>query len=110
MSLSPADLPLQLSPVSAGAQQVRSARGQVLGQIKWIDGRWKFKALWLDEEGDWVPGGGPLTAHHNKTLDSDCLKQWQRVLTGGCGSDEPSDVPIARQSDGQSDGNPSTRG
>jgi len=78
-----ADLPLQLNPVSAGAQQVRSAQGEVLGQIKWISGCWKFKALWRDEEGDWVPGGGPLTSQHNKTLDSDDLGQWQHALTGG---------------------------
>ena len=83
MSVSRADLPLQLHPVSAGVQQVRSVHGEVFGQIKWIDGRWKFKALWRDAEGDWVPGGGPLTTCHNTTLDSACLAQWQLVLTKG---------------------------
>lgn len=75
------DLPLELRPNNALAQWVLSAKGEVFGQIKWIAGRWKFKALWFDEEGDWVPGGGPLTEHHNKTLASDDLGPWQQLLT-----------------------------
>lgn len=81
MGLRAADLPLQLKPNNVGAQWVLSAKGEVLGQIKWIAGQWKFKALWLDEEGDWVPGGGPLTEHHNKTLLTDDLAQWQQLLS-----------------------------
>ena len=76
------DLPLQLRPVNEGAQQVLTAKNEVVGQIKRIGGTWKFKALWLDEEGDWVPGGGPLTHRHNAVLDSIDAEHWQRLLLG----------------------------
>ena len=51
-----------------------------MGQIKRINGTWKFKALWRDEVGDWVPGGGPLTDRHNATLDSTDAQGWQARL------------------------------
>lgn len=80
MAVSDCDLPLQLRPINDGAQFVTSVNGVILGQIKRINGTWKFKALWLDEEGDWVPGGGPLTDRHNVTLDSTVAQDWQALL------------------------------
>jgi len=80
MAVSDRDLPLQLRPINDGAQFVTSCHGVVLGQIKRINSTWKFKALWLDEEGDWVPGGGPLTDRHNVTLDSIEAQDWQALL------------------------------
>lgn len=80
MAVSERDLPLQLRPINDGAQFVTSVNGVILGQIKRINGTWKFKALWLDEEGDWVPGGGPLTDRHNVTLDSTVAQDWQALL------------------------------
>ncbi len=80
MALGDRDLPLQLRPINDGAQFVTSAQGVVIGQIKRINGTWKFKALWLDEVGDWVPGGGPLTDRHNVTLDSTNAQHWESVL------------------------------
>lgn len=56
---------LALQPLGAGVVGVylRSS-GAHVGHLKWIGGRWKFKALgW--ESGALVPGGGPLTARHN---------------------------------------------
>jgi hypothetical protein len=80
MALGVSDLPLQLRPISDGAQFVITAQGVVMGQIKRINSTWKFKALWLDEVGDWVPGGGPLTDRHNATLDSTNAQHWQALL------------------------------
>jgi hypothetical protein len=80
MVLDDRDLPLKLRPISDGAQFVITAQGVVMGQIKRINGTWKFKALWLDEDGDWVPGGGPLTDRHNATLDSTKAQDWQARL------------------------------
>lgn len=80
MVLDDRDLPLKLRPINDGAQFVITAQGVVIGQIKRINGTWKFKALWLDEDGDWVPGGGPLTDRHNATLDSTKAQDWQARL------------------------------
>jgi hypothetical protein len=80
MVLDDRDLPLKLCPINDGAQFVITAQGVVMGQIKRINGTWKFKALWLDEDGDWVPGGGPLTDRHNATLDSTKAQDWQARL------------------------------
>lgn len=80
MAFEPTELPLQLRLVNDGAQGVFTAQGVLVGQIKRIGGTWKFKALWLDEEGDWVPGGGPLTGRHNTVLDSTEATRWQQVL------------------------------
>jgi len=82
MALDVSDLPLKLRPINDGAQYITTANGVVMGQIKRINGTWKFKALWRDEVGDWVPGGGPLTDRHNTTLDSTKAQYWQaRLLT-----------------------------
>ncbi len=80
MALFASDLPLQLRPINSGVQLVANAQGVVMGQIKRINGTWKFKALWRDEVGDWVPGGGPLTDRHNATLDSTDAQGWQARL------------------------------
>lgn len=73
-------LPLRLVLVNDGAYRLESATGVVVGQIKRIGGTWKFKALWLDEVGDWVPGGGPLTDRHNTVLNNTDVQRWQSVL------------------------------
>ncbi len=31
--------------------------------------RWKFKAIGFDEQGQVIPGGGPLTDRHNLSFD-----------------------------------------
>lgn len=80
MALDASDLPLILRPINDGAQFITTAEGVVMGQIKRINGTWKFKALWRDEVGDWVPGGGPLTDRHNATLDNTNARDWQALL------------------------------
>ena len=42
--------------------------GAHVGNLKWIAGAWKFKAIGYDSAGAVLPGGGPLTDHHNTVL------------------------------------------
>ena len=44
-----------------------SPSGEPVGQLKWIGGVWKFKAMGY-EGADLVPSGGALTAQHNRTF------------------------------------------
>ena len=44
-------------------------QGRQVGNLKLIGGRWKFKAIGHDAQGQLVPGGGPLTGRHNTTFD-----------------------------------------
>jgi len=39
-----------------------------VGNLKLINGLWKFKAIGYDPQGDVIPGGGPLTDRHNTTF------------------------------------------
>ena len=39
-----------------------------MGNLKLINGVWKFKAIGYDPNGDVIPGGGPLTDRHNATF------------------------------------------
>ena len=57
-------------PVNASACRVLNATGEHVGNLKLIDGRWKFKAIGYDERGAVVPGGGPLTDCHNTQFDA----------------------------------------
>ena len=43
--------------------------GLHVGNLKWIQGQWKFKALGYGPSGQVIPGGGPLTDRHNATFD-----------------------------------------
>ena len=52
--------------------RVETDQGEHVGNLKLINAVWKFKAIGYDQQGDVVPGGGPLTHHHNMiflTLD-----------------------------------------
>jgi len=59
---------LVLRPVSEQVCGVLGANGELLGNLKRINGVWKFKALGWDAQGDVIPGGGPLTERHNSTF------------------------------------------
>ena len=72
---------LSLHPLNEGAVAVRLASGEPVGQFKWIGGCWKFKAMGY-EGADLVPGGGPLTARHNCTLQVLDTAQASAVLLG----------------------------
>ncbi len=67
---------LVLHPLNAGMHHVMAPNGEHVGNLKWIGGVWKFKAIGYDSNGDVVPGGGPLTDSHNvtfATLDLDLI-------------------------------------
>ncbi len=59
---------LTLNPLNDSVCQVLDANGQHVGNLKYISGLWKFKAIGYDPQGDVVPGGGPLTERHNTTF------------------------------------------
>jgi hypothetical protein len=61
---------LKVIPVNASACSVFDARGQHVGNLKLIGGRWKFKAIGYDPTGGVIPGGGPLTDRHNAQFDT----------------------------------------
>jgi hypothetical protein len=56
---------LSVTKINDSAYRVRDARGLHVGNLKLIDGRWKFKAIGYDPVGAVIPGGGPLTDRHN---------------------------------------------
>jgi hypothetical protein len=60
---------LTLSKFNDGVHRVVTDQGEHVGYLKLINGVWKFKAIGYDEHGDAIPGGGPLTDHHNTTFD-----------------------------------------
>jgi hypothetical protein len=61
--------PWCLVPVNAHVVQLQDARGLHLGNLKLINGQWKFKAIGFDADGQVIPGGGPLTHRHNTVLE-----------------------------------------
>jgi hypothetical protein len=61
---------LHLRPVNAQVCSVHTASGAHVGNLKWIGGVWKFKAIGYDTDGRVIPGGGPLTDQHNTAFDT----------------------------------------
>jgi hypothetical protein len=61
--------PLRLHPLHSGFCQVLDLEGQVVGNLRLVHMRWKFKAIGFDEQGQVIPGGGPLTDRHNLSFD-----------------------------------------
>ena len=48
--------------------QVLTDQGEHVGNLKLINGVWKFKAIGYAQHGEVIPGGGPLTHRHNMTF------------------------------------------
>ena len=70
---------LTLSRLNDLVYRVLTPSGDHVGNLKLIAGSWKFKAIGYDANGDVVPGGGPLTDHHNRvfvTLDEAAGSEW----------------------------------
>ena len=59
---------LTLSRINDRVHRVLVDQGEHVGNLKFINGVWKFKAIGYDKNGDVIPGGGPLTDRHNTTF------------------------------------------
>ena len=57
-----------LGIVGQGITALHNPAGLHVGNFKWIQGQWKFKAVGYEPSGQVVPGGGPLTDRHNTTF------------------------------------------
>jgi hypothetical protein len=57
-----------LTSVNHDITALHNPFGLHVGNFKWIQGQWKFKAVGYGPSGQVIPGGGPLTARHNTTL------------------------------------------
>jgi hypothetical protein len=63
---------LTLSRINGHVYQVLADQDEHVGNLKFINGIWKFKAIGYNKNGDIMPGWGPLTERHNTifgTLD-----------------------------------------
>ena len=63
-----------------GVCRVLDAMGRHVGNLKWIRGVWKLKAIGYDASGAVIPGGGPLTDQHNTVFTSIDAGQIDRAL------------------------------
>ena len=59
---------LTLNRLNNHVYLVLSDQGEHVGNLKLINGVWKFKAIGYDQNGEVIPGGGPLTELHNTTF------------------------------------------
>lgn len=59
---------LTLSQVNEGVYRVLDMQGCHVGNLKLINGLWKFKAIGYGPNGELIPGGGPLTERHNTSF------------------------------------------
>jgi hypothetical protein len=57
-----------IEKVNEGVYALHDPAGQHVGNFKWIQGQWKFKAVGYGPSGQLIPGGGPLTDRHNTVL------------------------------------------
>lgn len=57
-----------ITPVSDRVCRLIDGQGLHVGNLKLIDGTWKFKAVGYEADGGVVPGGGPLTGRHDTLL------------------------------------------
>ena len=74
---------LTIGPDRGGVCAVLDTQGLQVGNLKLIGGRWKFKAMGHDDQGQVIPGGGPLTERHNMSFDRlDCAEITNRLLGG----------------------------
>ena len=58
-----------LKPLNEGVCALHDPSGLHVGNFKWVNGQWKFKAVGYDPAGQVMPCHGPLTDRHNVRLD-----------------------------------------
>lgn len=56
---------IALIKINDGIYELHDPAGLHVGNFKWINGQWKFKAIGYGPSGELLPGGGPLTDRHN---------------------------------------------
>ncbi|MEI8171463.1 MAG: hypothetical protein WCG50_17460 [Rhodoferax sp.] len=61
---------LHLNSYNETIYRVLTESDEHVGNLKLINGLWKFKAIGYDAHGDVLPGGGPLTDRHNLSFDA----------------------------------------
>ena len=61
--------PSLLTPQTEGVCALNDPSGLHVGNFKWVNGQWKFKALGYGPAGQVMPGHGPLTDRHNTRFD-----------------------------------------
>ncbi len=62
--------PLTLAPLNANVYTVHTPSGEHVGNLKRVGAIWKLKAIGYEAGGGVLPGGGPLTDHHNTVLQT----------------------------------------
>lgn len=58
-----------LKPLSEGVCALHDPSGLHVGNFKWVNGQWKFKAVGYGPAGQVMPGHGSLTDRHNACFD-----------------------------------------
>jgi hypothetical protein len=61
--------PSLLTPQTEGVCALHDPSGLHVGNFKWVNGQWKFKAVGYGPAGQVLPGHGPLTDRHNTRFD-----------------------------------------
>ena len=59
---------LTLSKINDRVYRILADQAEHVGNLKFINGMWKFKAIGYDKDRNVIPGGGPLTDRHNTTI------------------------------------------
>ena len=59
---------LTLRRLNDSVYRVLVDKDEHVGNLKFINGIWKFKAIGYEPNGEVIPGGGPLTDRHNATF------------------------------------------
>jgi len=78
--------PLSLERVNDGVYRVLDAQAGHVGNLKHVGGQWKFKAVGYTEHGALIPGGGPLTARHNRVFEEPDEQAVSAALTSASGA------------------------
>ena len=58
-----------LKPLNEGVCALHGPTGLHVGNFKWVNGQWKFKAVGYGPAGQVMPGHGPFTDRHNACFD-----------------------------------------
>jgi hypothetical protein len=58
-----------LKPLNETVCALHDPLGLHVGNFKWLNGQWKFKAIGYGPTGQVMPGHGPLTDRHNACFD-----------------------------------------